>query len=71
MKRGRVNYKYIEGIASHKRATRSSRMKKLEGCIRRIMTDIMHKPPSAKKERDLYEYKFVEIARKVRDMYKA
>ena len=67
--RSPVTYTYINSIK--RTGTRSQRMDKFEGCIRRIMTDIMHKPPMNKRQRDKYEFLFMSIERNVRDMYKA
>ena len=70
--RKKVTYKEIARIAHSRGMVRSLRMKLLEGCLRRLMTDILRaKRPLTKKVRDLLEYRLIMVAREVRDMYKA
>jgi len=45
-------------------------MGKLEGYLRRLMTEIIHQPPRTTKARKLYEYKCIHGAREIRDLYK-
>ena len=66
-----VTYKEIARI-SCSNGPRSLRMRQLEGCLRRLMTDILNaKRPLTKRVRDLMEYPMIMVAREIRDMYKA
>ena len=67
---GDMTYSEITRIARKGRLPRYKRMKKLEGCLRRLMTEIIHRPPRTTKARKLYEYKFIHVAREIRDLYK-
>ena len=67
---GNMTYSEITRIARKGRLPRYKRMKKLEGCLRRLMTEIIHRPPRTTKARKLYEYKFIHVAREIRDLYK-
>ena len=49
---------------------RYKRMGKLEGCLQRLMTEIIHRPPRTTKARKLYEYKFIHVAREIGDLHK-
>ena len=65
-----MTYEEITRIAKTVRQPRYKRMRKLEGCLRRLMTEITHKPPRTTKARKLYEYKFIHVGREIRDLYK-
>jgi len=65
-----MTYKEITKIARSGRMPRYKRMRMREGCLRRFMTEIIHRPPRTTKARKLYEYKFIHVAREIRDLYK-
>lgn len=65
-----MTYREVTKIARNGRMPRYKRMRKLEGCLLRLMTEIIHRPPRTTKARKLYEYKLIHVAREIRDLYK-
>ena len=59
----RVTFKEIAKIEGDRSKTRSERRNSLEGCVRRLMNEMVRRRPSDKEIGVRYAYLLIEIAR--------